>query len=333
MSSNQNRIDIRSPITCDGRPLTMVLGRYRRATWSVMLGFALCELCGCQAILNRASRRSAECQALCAQAREAREAGNDVRANEFLNAALRQQPSDVETRRKLAETMWKNGRQVEAVAQFAALREQYPDDARLASNLAMMQWETNQRLAASKTAIDALSLDSRAEEAWLVKARAENERGDLDDALASYLRLIQIAPGDLTALVELGELHLKRGHPERACPLFRTALADPHATAQQKIETEWLLGIAYAKIERWSEAVEVLDRLILVRDSTPDDWCFLGWTRMQGGDLAGAESALHHAEQIDPDSLAVRRFTRQFTAATHPPANFEQFSAIKGKAE
>lgn len=333
MSFHQKRIEIRSPNPCDERPWTIGISRFCPFCWVVIFAFTLPDLCGCQAIQHRASRRSAECQALCAQARQAREAGNDVRADEFLNEATRQQPGDLETRRKLAETMWNSGRQTEAVAHFAALREQYPNDARLASKLAMMQWETNQRLAASRTATDALALDSQAKEAWLIKARAESERGELDDALVSYLRMIQVAPNDLTALVELGELHLKRGHPERACPLFRTALTDPHATPQQKLETEWLLGIAYAKTERWSEAVEVLDRLIVARDSTPDDWCFLGWTRLQSGDLAGAQSALYRAENREPDSLAVRRFSRQLAAAVQATGNQQRVSVVKGETD
>lgn len=330
MSFNDISAEFRSSHSNADQPLSVFVCRNCPVIWLFVLALALPNLTGCQALQKRASCRSAECQSLCTQARQAREAGNDIRADEFLNAALRQQPGDLETRRKLAETMWNSGRQVEAVAHFAALREQYPNDARLASQLAMMQWETNQRLAASKTATDALALDSQAKEAWLIKARAEIERGELDDALVSYLRLIQVAPDDRTALVELGELHLMRGHPDRACPLFRTALTDPHATPQQKIETEWLLGIAYAKSERWSEAIEVLDRLITVRDSTPDDWCFLGWTHMQSGDLTGAKLALHHAEQKDPDSLAVRRFSRQLT--TSAPLH-QQVSSVREEAE
>jgi cytochrome c-type biogenesis protein CcmH/NrfG len=109
---------------------------------------------------------------------------------------------------------------------------------------------------------------------------------------------------------------MTRGHPDRACPLLRTALIHPAATPQQKVETEWLLGIAYAKSERWSEAIEVMDRLIALRDSTADDWCFLGWCRMQSGDLAGAQSALEQAERKDTDCLAVRRFSRQLREAS-----------------
>lgn len=283
-----------------------------------LLALILVGLSGCKTLQSRSSQRSSQCDALCAQARAARDAGNPERANEFLNEALRQQPSDLETRRRLAETMWTNGRHSEAISQFISLREEYPDDSRLAARLAILQWESNQHVAASRSAVEALRLDPHSKDAWLIKARGQVEQGELDAALSSYLRLSQEAPDNFTTLVELGELHLKRGQADRACPLFRTAMMHPQATVQQKIETEWLLGVAYAKSERWSEAIEVMDRLILVRDSTADDWCFLGWTRMHGGDWAGAESALMRAEQAEPDSVAVRRFSRQLKSTSSP---------------
>lgn len=304
----------------------------------VVTGFYSCRRCvlfmllvlafgGCKAWQARSSQRSTQCDALCTQAREARDAGNPERADQFLNEALRQQPSDLETRRRLAETMWTSGRQLEALAQFVALREEYPDEPRLAARVAVLQWEANQHVAAARSAAEALQLDSHSKEALLIKARGEVERGELDEALASYLRLSHESPDNLTILVELGELHLKRGQPERACPLFRTAMSHPQATAKQKIETEWLLGVAYAKNERWSEAIEVLDRLVTVRNSTADDWCFLGWTRMHCGDWAGAESALNQAEQTEPDSVAVRRFARQLKSAGSPPSANRQVSS------
>jgi Tfp pilus assembly protein PilF len=235
---NRNLADIRSLRRNANPSLTAVVCQFR--LWLMVLALTLPNLTGCHALQSRTSRRSAECHALCAQARAANQAGNTAHANECLNAALRQHPSDLETRRKLAETMWNSGRQSEAVSQFTSLREQFPNDAKLASKLAVMQWETNQRLAASKTAIDALQLDPLSKEAWLIKARAEMERTELDDALVSYLRLSQVAPNDLIAMVELGELHLKRGHPDRACPLLRTALI--HCDAATKSRNRMVAG-------------------------------------------------------------------------------------------
>ena len=268
-------------------------------------------VCGCQSFQKQTTQKSAKCGELCLRAREAREKGNADKANEFINEALRQRPSDIETRRQLAETMWNNGRRSEAVSQLATLCELQPNDIRLATRLSVMQWETGQHEVAATTASSVLIRDPQILDAWRVKARHEVELGQLDEALVSYIRLSQLAPDDLLTLVELGDLYLKRGHPDRACPLFRAALQHPQGTSKQRADIEWLLGVAYARSERWSIAISLLETAIAERPASAEDWCFLGWNRLQCGDINGAQSDLQRALQCDTNSATAREFARQ----------------------
>lgn len=292
-----------------------------------------CSFCfGCQSFQKRISQRSANCGALCAQAREAEERGNSDQASAYINEALRQNPSDFETRRQLAETMWNNGRHAEAVLEYSHLCAEQPKNAKLAARLAVMQWDANQPAAAARTAEWVSKMDPQSKEAWLIKARSEAATGQLDAALLSYIRLSQIAPDDVSVLVELGELHLKRGHPERACPLFRTALENSRTTADQRGQIEWQLGVAYARSERWSVALTVLESAMSHRNASAEDWCFLGSARLQCRDLIGAQSDLERALQCDPQSKAVRDLARELSALSQvgpsddviTPASHEQ---------
>lgn len=251
---------------------------------------------------------------MCARAREANEQGNADQANQFINEALRQKPNDVESRRQLAEAMWNNGRQAEAIAEFSHLCAQQPKDKRLAGRLAVMQWDKGQQAAAAATALSVLQMDPQSKDAWLIKARSEAANGHLDEALVSYIRLSQIAPDDLPTMIDLGKLHLRRGHADRACPLFRTAFEHPLATSEQRTEIEWLLGMAYAKTDRWSDAVGVLERAITHRSASADDWCLLGSARMECGDLAGAQSDVQRALQRDPTSIGARSLAQKLVA-------------------
>lgn len=264
---------------------------------------------------KRISQDSAKCGALCAQAREARERGNAEQANQYINEALKQKPSDIETRRQLAETMWNSGRRREAVEEFAALLSQQPKDARLASRLAMMQWETNRRVEAAETAEVVLKLDQQSKDAWLIRARHQVAKHEFDEAMSSYIHLSQLAPDDVIPMIELAELHLKRGHPDRACPLFRSAMQHPATTPEQHAEIEWLLGIAYTRSQRWSLAVPVLEHAISRRKASAEEWCFLGWTRLQSGDVTGAQSDLQRAFQCDPNSSSARSLADQLEAS------------------
>ena len=272
---------------------------------------------GCQSIQKRLSQESAKCGALCAQAREARERGNAEQANQYIDEALRQKPSDFETRRQLAETMWNSGRRQEAVDEFAALHSEQPKDSKLAARLATMQWETNRRREAAETAEAVLKVDQQSKEAWLIRARHQVAQSEFDDAMASYIHLSQLAPDDVIPMIELAELQLKRGHPDRACPLFRAAMQHPATTPEQQIEIEWLLGIAYTRSQRWSLAVPVLEHAIARRKASAEEWCFLGWTRLQNGDLSGAQSDLQRAFLCDPNSTSARSLADQLEVSMH----------------
>ena len=319
MSSNHDGAMFRSLTQNARRRPTIALRRWRGISTLILVFVSWPGFVGCQSLQKRSTQRSAQCGALCAQARAARDEGNSDQANQYINEALRQKPGDSETRRQLAETMWNNGRRTEAIAQFAALCERYPSDAKFAARMAVMQWESHQHSTAASSALSALQLDPQSKEALLIKARVEAEQGDLDGALVSYLRLSQVAPDDLPTLLELGELHLRRGNPDRACPLIRTAMQHPQATPQQRVEIEWLLGVAYSRNERWSAAVAALERAIISRTASADDWCFLAWARMQCGDLTGAQSDLQRALQSEPDSMSARKLAKLLESSRGTP--------------
>lgn len=274
---------------------------------------------GCQAVQNRMVQRSEHCGELCARAREARENGDADQANRCINEALRQRPNDVESRRNLAETMWSSGRQDEAISQYLTLCEDRPSEVKLAERLAVMQWEANHRFAAANTALSVLRLDPHSKEALRIKARNDVVQGKLDEALTSYIKLSQIDPADPVTLKELGELHLKRGQPERACPLFRTALQQPQTGPEQRADIEWQLGVALAACERWSMAVEILERAICSRPSTANDWLLLAKAHFQAGNVDGARADVKQAQLSDPKSEEARNLSQQFDAAAESP--------------
>lgn len=271
---------------------------------------SLVQLTGCHSIQTQLARESEKCGALCNRARQAREQGNPAEANRYIDEALRHRPNDAETRLELAETLWKSGRRNEAIDVATFLYTQHPKDARLAARLATMQWENKQHAEAALTAMATLQLDPESKEAWRIKARMEMEHGQVDAALDSYLQLSQLAPGDFSTTMELASLHLKRGNPDRACPLLRSAMQHAELTAHQRGEIEWQLGLAYAQNQRWSMAIPVLERAINQRSATAEDWCLLGWSRFHGGDLNGAQTELKRALACDPQSVAAQALAR-----------------------
>jgi tetratricopeptide (TPR) repeat protein len=173
-----------------------------------------------------------------------------------------------------------------------------------------------------------LRLDPLSKEALLIKARNDVSQDKLDDALVSYIKLSQIDQSDPIIFKELGELHLKRGQPDRACPHFRSALQLSQASPDQRADIEWKLGVAYAQSERWSMADDILERAIVNRQASDEDFCLLGWVRMQSGDHEGARALLNQVRISKPQSAAMRKLAEQLESTTDFPPNAQQIRPV-----
>ena len=247
---------------------------------------------GCAAIRQQVTQRSEKCSSLCEQACEARAQGWPDQAELLLNEAIRHRPKDLETRRQLAEAMREAGRHDEALAELAELVQLHPRDAKLRTRYATLLWSEKDTAAAARAADVALRLDPQSIDALFVKARADAARGDYEDALASYVRLLQLAPDRLDARFELAEVHIQRGHPDQACPVLRDALPNATATCEQRAEAEWRLGLAYAAADRWTDAANHLARAIEQREACDRDWQCLAAAKSLAGQDAGEIRAM-----------------------------------------
>ena len=133
-------------------------------------------------------------------------------------------------------------------------------------------------------------------------------RGEYEHALASYVRLLQLAPDRLDARLELAEVHIRRGQPDQACPLLRDALPAGSSTCEQRADAEWRLGLAYAAAERWTDAANTLGRAIEQREASEMDWQCLAVAKLLAGqDASGvramAQLASAHKQGQEPVSV------------------------------
>ena len=179
------------------RQLRLLTNELHAARVLVLICLSLSSM-GCAAIQQRMVRRSEKCGSLCEQAREARVQGWPEQAELLLDEAIRHRPQDAETRRQLAEAMWEAGRRKEALEQLAEVAQLHPHDAKLQTLLAKMLWSNQDPAAAARTAEVALRLDPQSIDALFVKARFDAARGEYEHALASYVRLLQLAPDRLS---------------------------------------------------------------------------------------------------------------------------------------
>lgn len=276
---------------------------------AVVIAFsATCH--GCAGLRNRLAVRSAECSQLCEKSRQARQQGLDEKANELLDAAVRQRPSDSETQLSLAEELWSSGRQIAAADVVARMVAERPDDAPAALRLARMEFEIG-RIAAAESALRLAMLnDPENPEGLRLKAELAARHQNWDTAIATYQQLVQQLPDDLNAQLALAEVHIQRGQPDRAAPIYRRVLSHPMASLDQKSQAEWQLGISYAQADRWSDAARCLEHALASRPGKPDDWYRLAYAQAKIGQEEAAYASLSRALEIAPGHVAALELAR-----------------------
>lgn len=271
---------------------------------------------GCARMRSQLSHRSSECTQLCEEARLAREQGRKTQADQLLDAAVQMRPKDAETQLQLADELWTSGRQLAAAETMQRIVAERPDDAPITLRLAQMEFEIGRTEAAQAALTTTLRMDPENPEALRLQAKLEERRGDEVAALATYHHLLRVVPEDFDAQLRLADLHLKRGQADRAAPLLRSALEHPYATAAQRAEAEWQLGLSYARMDRWADAAESLQTAARSRKCTAEDWYRVAYVQTQIGNHEAAFDSLSQTLRLEPNHLAARDLARQIKLGT-----------------
>lgn len=180
-----------------------------------------------------------------------------------LNDATASPMLEEQARRAHASTLWLIGRNAEAVAEYEAAEaiNQLANSAPVFGGLLLGAAGGQQE--AGRIVERALAENPVDPLAWAARFELQFSARDFAAALETSRRLATLAAGDPDTLVRAGELALGSGEPELALRLFETALS------------------------KAPESAEVLG--------------YVGTTRTNLGDLAGARAALVKVLELQPD--------------------------------
>lgn len=121
------------------------------------------------------------------------------------------------------------------------------------------------------------------------------EKGEYKAARHSYEKVLELAPGNLVALVNLGLIEFRLGDPAKAEKILRQAL-------QERLETgpAWFaLGMICLEQGRTEEAFAALGSAVTHDPSNARAHNYLGVVLGRKGWLDGAEAELRRAVEID----------------------------------
>lgn len=217
-------------------------------------------------------------------------------AYEDLKHAVQLSPSTADYRANLGYVLWKLGRAQEAIqAEREALtldEKNYTANYQLGRFLLRTGEKTLLKEAAAKLK-RALELDARQYEVRFELIAAYRELGDTASALGQLEILQDAKSSDARVDYVAGLLHADRGDMKTALAEFATALRkDP------SLYGAWQdLGLAYSRMNRWSEAVEAFSELAKRQQNSVEAAYLLAL-------------ALYNAKRTDEAEVQVRRALR-----------------------
>lgn len=167
---------------------------------------------------------------------------------------------------------------------------------------------------------------------WRLKGKVERQAGQPDNAYQSFLELAGLEPDNPNTLNDLGVTCRALGHYEDAECYYRQAialapdLAVAHANLGNILDLQgelyaaedalrksvgltpdnpdfaYNLAAVLSKLERPDEAIPLLQQVTVSAPERWDAWTNLGVARLDCGDLAGAETDLRKALEVNPDN-------------------------------
>ncbi len=142
------------------------------------------------------------------------------------------------------------------------------------------------------------------------------EKGNFDGAREAYLRVLNIEPNNLPALVNLGAVEYRLGHLEESERLLRRSL-------QIKADnpTAWLnLGILYLDKEDYMRALAAMAQAVVYAPKDPVARNYLGVAAGRNRWFDAAEAELRRAIEFKPDYADAHFNLAVFCLERVPPA-------------
>ncbi len=154
-------------------------------------------------------------------------------------------------------------------------------------------------------------------------AYAHYDQGDLEAALATYLRVIDQVPFDLESVSWAGRILLELDRPEQAIAYWTTvAERDPRDTRAAyfrdlaRDQARWGTdaanafreGVSFYEAGSFAEARDRFARATLLNSGYAEAWAWLGRVAFEAGDYADARTFYGRAVDIEPAFDTYRYF-------------------------
>ncbi len=235
-----------------------------------------------------------------ALARMAIAQGDPGKAERLLIQAKAALSKNPEGYRLLGDFYFSGGNVDRALAEFASLRTQYPDDLRVKKNYVQLLILKERLEEATQINDEILKSNSRDVDALIHRGQVFNRQNRANDAIQALEAAIKGDPNNAVAHYHLGVAYSALGNLARAESEWREAVRIRPAmpAAQQALSA---VAMRKGDLDLLRESAE---QLILALPASPVGYVLRGNERLARGDRAAAEAAFKKAMEVAPTNPA-----------------------------
>jgi protein O-GlcNAc transferase len=152
-----------------------------------------------------------------------------------------------------------------------------------------------------KTVLSATSkiidLDEGVFEAWELRGLCHAKQGNMSPACVALNMALELNPSSTTSLNGVGDMCYKSNNFVGAVDCYGPSLAK----RKKQPEIMFRYGTSLWLLDRWSEAISVLEQYTTLVPNDPAGWNNLGVVLREKGEVVRALECYKRALQIDPD--------------------------------
>jgi tetratricopeptide (TPR) repeat protein len=276
--------------------------------------FVGCRMFGQQGPVSQSVAQSRQ---LSQRGLSAMERGDVAAAENYLGQAVKVCPADLEARRHYADALWLRGEHELALEHALQALAIAPDDCQLAVRAGQMQLELGLLADARNMANQVLDQNPSDGGAWLLRGRVAAANGELEDALADFLRALEFLRDDRDLLYQTAQLYRQLNRPERAlCTCI--ALRDTYGPGEEPQAVLYEQGLALQALNRPSDAADTFS-LALEHGPVSSELLYrLGQSQLAAGRSQDADRSAQQALAVDPAHAPSRALREQIQLASRP---------------
>jgi Tfp pilus assembly protein PilF len=236
-------------------------------------------------------------------------------ATKLFSKAVQQCPADAEAHRLYGESLWKQGKQDEALFEMSEAVRLAEANQQPLARYAEMRLERGEFGAAMQAAQRALDQDPQSAEAWALRGRLSQSQGDHAQAKADFHQALGVDPVRRDALLGLAQIHRTENQPQRAL-ISLQALADTYNPGQVPRDVIEQEAQALLALNRPADAAASYAQACRCGAPSLPLWMATAECQIRAGNMPAARATIDQAALIWPGAAEIAGLRARLAAET-----------------